>query len=184
LSYGYLLKLISCHVLGTAGCNAVGERGLPVGAELTLVRDRDPLAVRTTSMDVPSQMTTVEAVFRLVNRHLRLPVHVGGVVSCYSSRVISSTLLRANSFAWQRGLTKAAADMPLRTLLDVAARRAAAHRRLSAGRVGGHITGSAERGAPAGQASLLAAMTAALLILVSLALLRRALQPAGSSSSR
>jgi hypothetical protein len=87
-------------------------------------------------MDVPSQMTNVEAVFRLVNRHLRMPVHFGGVVSCYSSRVISSTLLRANSFAWPRRSNKAAADMALWTVLDVAARRAAAHRRLSAGRVG------------------------------------------------
>jgi hypothetical protein len=133
---GYLLKLISCHVLGTAGCHAVGERGLPVGAELTLVRDRDPLAVRTTSMDVPSQMTNVEAVFRLVNRHLRMPVHFGGaglvlLVTGDLKHAVESQFIRLAAWSY-----KAAADMPLWTVLDVAARRAAAHRRLSAGRVG------------------------------------------------
>jgi hypothetical protein len=143
---GYLLKLISCHVLGTASCNTVGERGLPVGAELTLVRDRDPLAVRTTSMDVPSQMTNVEAVFRLVNRHLRLPVHFGGVVSCYSSRVISSTLLKANSFARRRGLTR---RLRICHFGRCWTWRPAAPRPTAdspPGAWGGHVTGSAERG--------------------------------------
>jgi hypothetical protein len=118
----------------------------PRGAELTLVRDRDPLAVRTTSMGVPSQMTNVEAVFRLVNRHLRLPVHFGGVVSCYSSRVISSTLLRANSFAWRRGLTRRLRICHFGRCWTC---RPAAPRPTAdtpPGAWGGHVTGSAERG--------------------------------------